>query len=142
MQIERLIKARILDPTDFPLYVFPIFFFSKSLYKDWKVSVNGLFIGNITNGQFDISLTSKVFSTKEWLPLAARGKIEDYNIEIQYIIPTYIILIVASLLLIDLILITSNNRFDNYLYLITVIIVIRYFYKIYRLINIFNGICN
>jgi len=139
---ERSLKQRLLTPYKSPIYIFPICLFSKSFYHDLKQSNEGLFSGEIIDGQFELSRTSKIFSTRTWLPVMAKGNIEDNEMAIKYLIPNYVLFSILFLILIDLVFITKTNEFDNILFFVTVITLFAYILKIIWLQYIFKRIWN
>lgn len=140
-QLEKLLKDRILKLTQSPLYFFPFCLFSKSFYIDLKESRKGYFEGEINNEHFDLSLTSKVFSTRTRLPLTIKGEIQNNSIQINYKIPNIIIIVAIALVIIDLLFIKYNNQFDNVFYLIAGLLIITYFLKIIRISNVIDRVC-
>jgi len=138
--LENSIKQKLLIPHESPLYIFPFCLFSKSFYRDLKQSKDGLFVGEVINRQFELSLTSKVFSTRTWMPVMVKGSIEDNEMAIKYRIPNYILFSIISLALADFVFITKSNNLDNILFFVAAIILCGYFLKILRIQYIFRRI--
>jgi len=103
--------------------------------------MKGLFIGNIIDNKFKLSLTSKVFSTRTRLPFNITGVVTDNLIEVKYQIPYFILLITFAFPIIDFILINGTSNFNGVLYLIAGLIIISYGIKIIRTRQIFKRIC-
>jgi hypothetical protein len=139
-QLEKLLTNRLLKPDYSPFYIFPFCLFKKSFYQDWKDSRKGLFKGEIENGLFNLSLTSKVFSTRTRFPLTISGFIKNGTVKIDYKIPNYMIFVVVSLLITDLIFIKPNSGLDNIFYLMGGLIIFEYFLQIIRIRNVINGL--
>ena len=140
--LERSLKQRILLPNDCPIYIFPLCLFSKAFYRDFKQSSKGLFGGEIINGQFELSRTSKVFSTRTWLPMTVKGSIEDNEIAIKYLIPNYIVIATTALIIADLLTLIERKMFDGKFMVIVGIILVSYLIKIHKTNQIFKTICN
>ncbi len=136
--IEKSLFKRLLDTKDFSFVLTPFSFFTKSFYSDLKQTISGLFIGTINNGVFELSRTSKIFSTRTWLPMKIKGIIKNNKVEIMYFIPNYILLIIAVLVLIDSFIISDTNKLDNVLFFISGLIPLMYFIKIIRTEFIFK----
>jgi hypothetical protein len=94
---EKSLRKRMLSPDECPTYTMPFCLFSKAFYHDLKESRKGLFEGQITNGEFKLSRTSKVFSTRTWLPMTITGHFKDHEIVTRSIIPNYILLLTVVL---------------------------------------------
>ncbi|MDE5419639.1 hypothetical protein L3049_16730 [Labilibaculum sp. DW002] len=139
--LERSLKQRLLSFNEFPTYIFPFFLFSKAFYRDLKESSKGLYEGRVTNGEFELSRTSKVFSTRTWLPMMIKGRIVNNEISIKGVIPNYILLLTVVLILTDSIFNTELKNFDNVLFLLAGLISVSYIFKIIREQFIFRRIC-
>jgi len=139
--LERSLKQRLLSFNEFPTYTFPFCLFSKAFYRDLKESGKGLYEGQVINGEFELSRTSKVFSTRTWLPMMIKGRIVNNKISIKGVIPNYILLLTVVLILTDSIFNTELKSFDNVLFLLSGLILVSYIFKIIREQFIFRRIC-
>jgi len=136
--LEGSLKQRLLSPTEYPIYIFPLCLFSKEFYHDLKESRKGLYEGQVSDGKIELSRTSKVFSTRTWLPLILEGSIIDNEISIKCVIPNYIPILIFGLILSDLFFNATLNDLDNLLFLVVGFIAILYFIKIINVVFTFR----
>lgn len=129
--LEKSLTERLLNLDNPPIYIFPFCLFSRSFYKDKAV-----FIGEITNGEFDFDTRSKLIATRTRLPISLKGAIKDNEIEIKYQIPNFAILIILSCLIVDLFFVTSPSNLDNVFYFIAGLLVVRYLFLIIKIPSI------
>ncbi len=135
-ELEKSLKGKLLNLDNPPIYIFPFCLFSRSFYKDKAV-----FIGKITNGEFDFDTRSKLIATRTRLPISLKGAIKDNEIEIKYQIPNFAILIILSCFIVDLFFVTSPSNLDNVFYFIAGLLVVRYLFLIIKIQSIFKNIC-
>ena len=135
-ELKKSLKERSLNLDNPPIYVFPFCLFSRSFYKDKAV-----FIGQITNGEFDFNTRSKLIATRTRLPISLKGAIKDNEIEIKYQIPNFVILIILSCLIVELFLETNTSKMDNVFYFIAGLFIVRYLFMIIKIQRIFKNIC-
>lgn len=134
--LKKALTKRILNLDNPPIYVFPFCLFSKSFYND-----KAIFVGKLSNGEFDFETRSKLIATRTRLPISLKGAIKNNEIEIKYQIPNFTILIILSCLLLDLFFVTVQSKFDNVFYFIAGLLAVRYLFQIIKIQIIFKGLC-
>ena len=138
--IRLLIDKRYTDIESKRFYIFPFSLFSRQFYADLKLSFSKVFVGTITDSNFDLETSSIVFANRTRVPLRMIGNITDNQIEIKYKIPYYFFLLLILLNLILLFLIKDSFELKIMLLFINGFFAIRYIIKICRIQNIFKQI--
>jgi len=133
ISLETSLKQRMLTAKKYSNHIFPFCLFSKTFYFDLKESRKILFEGKIINGEFELFQTSKIYSTRTWLPMKIKVCIRNNEISYKNFIPNYILLLILVLILTDLFFDIDLQNFDNTLFLIAGLFCISYFIKIIRI---------
>ncbi|MGV8091058.1 MAG: hypothetical protein AB2L24_04250 [Mangrovibacterium sp.] len=133
--LKKSLTERLLNHDNPPIYIFPFCLFSRSFYKDKAV-----FIGELSNGEFDFDTRNKLIATRTRLPISLKGAIKDNEIEIKYQIPNFAILIILSCVIVDLLFVKSPSNLDNVFYFIAGLLVVRYLFLVIKIQNIFKNI--
>ena len=138
---EKSLNKRLINTNQSSFHIFPFSLFTKSFYKDFKKSEKGVFIGEIKNGQFSISPSSKIFSTRNWLPLKISGNYENSKVIVKYLVPNLFLAITIALIVVDIFFITSEMKFDKLILILAGFILVAYWFKIQRNNRIIKDIC-
>ncbi len=140
-KVRQLLRDKSFSETENPrFYVFPFSFFSKAFYRDVKNSWAKIFMGKISDSNFELEVGSAIFLNNHKLPLSITGSITDNSMKINYSIPYYFLI---GILILNIFLFVAKEMF-NYeaiAIFINAFSLIIYIIKVYRIQKVFNKIC-